>query len=300
MKKSIIMNIQKFCVHDGPGIRTTIFFKGCPLNCIWCHNPESQRFNKEIMFDYEKCSKCGECIKRCKSKALSIKKGIIHYDPSLCNFCGVCIDFCINNARSLVGKVFSVSELLKEIEKDMIFYEESGGGVTLSGGEAMEQIDFIKDLVKQCKSKGISIAIDTCGYTPFENFEKIFDYVDIFLYDIKLINSNKHKKYVGVYNELILKNLKKLSDKGANIHLRLPLIEPINTSDDDIYNLLDYLKDINISKINLLPYHKIGGHKYKKLNIKYDFKSMKKPSDKRLEEIKLLFKNNNYNVKIGG
>jgi len=202
MNKAMIMNIQKFCVHDGPGIRTTVFFKGCPLNCIWCHNPESQNFNKEIMFDYEKCNTCGECVKRCKSKAIKITKENLSYDPSLCSFCEKCIDFCINNARSLVGKKFSISQLMKEIEKDMVFYEESGGGVTLSGGEVMGQIDFVEELVKKCHRKGISVAIDTCGHTPFKNFQKILDYVDIFLYDIKLMDSNKHKKYVGVSNEL--------------------------------------------------------------------------------------------------
>lgn len=295
-----VINIQKYSVHDGPGIRTTIFFKGCPLTCIWCHNPESQNYNSEIMFNDEKCTKCGLCESKCPSKSIIIENEHVINDYSNCKLCEKCIDFCVNNAREMVGKEYTVKELVKEIEKDRVFYEESGGGVTLSGGEVMTHADYVEELVKRCHRKGISVAVDTCGYAPFENFERILEYVDIFLYDIKLINSQYHEKYTGKPNEKILDNLRKLSEKGAKINLRIPLIEGINTDDDNIKGIIDFIKDLNISKVNLLPYHDIGKGKYKRLKMEYVEDLMTTPSDDRLEEIKLLFEQNKYKVKIGG
>ncbi|CAH2213742.1 trans-4-hydroxy-L-proline dehydratase activase [Tepidibacter aestuarii] len=300
MKNAKIINIQKYCVHDGPGIRTTVFFKGCPLTCIWCHNPESQRYKSEIMYNEEKCSKCGECEKRCPHDCIKINEDKIINDYSICSHCENCIDFCVNNARELVGKEYSVNELMKEIEKDKVFYEESGGGVTLSGGEVMSQIDFVEQIVKNCKRKGIHVAIDTCGYAPFESYERIIDYVDLFLYDIKLMNSQRHEKYAGKPNELILKNLVMLSERGANINLRIPLIQGINCDDENIENMLKFIKNLNISSINLLPYHEIGKDKYKRLNINYEDELMSKPSDERIEEIKNIFEKHNFKIKIGG
>lgn len=300
MNKSLILNIQKYSVHDGPGIRTTVFFKGCPLKCLWCHNPESQSYYKQIMYNKEKCSLCGECKKKCSNECIDIEGENIITNFEKCNFCENCVDFCVNNAREVAGKEYTVSELMKEIEKDKVFYEQSDGGVTLSGGEVMSQIDFVYDIVRQCRKKGISVAIDTCGYTSFDNFEKILEYIDVFLYDLKLINSQKHKNYTGVFNEIILKNLEKLSDKGINLNLRIPLIEGINSDDENINATLEFIKNLNISSINLLPYHEIGSDKYKKLNMNYEYSLMKKPSDERIEEIKAIFEKNKFKVKIGG
>lgn len=299
MKKGRIVNIQKYCVHDGPGIRTTIFFKGCPLNCLWCHNPESQRYEKEIMYNHEKCSMCGECEKRCPVNGIKLKENIF-YDPTKCVFCENCIDFCINNARELVGKDYTVSEIMKEIKKDQMFYQESGGGVTLSGGEVMTQIRFVEELVRCCKENGISVAIDTCGYAPFDSFERILDNTDIFLYDIKLMDSKRHEKYTGKSNKIILENVKKLSKRGANIYLRIPLIEGINTDDENIEEIIRFALDLKISKVNLLPYHEIGSDKYKRLNMDYEKGGMTRPTNQRLEEIQSMFKESKFNVKIGG
>lgn len=298
--EGIVFNIQKYSVHDGPGIRTTIFLKGCPLECMWCHNPESQKTNIEITQDANKCSLCGECERRCPEGCIDIDNKRFIYDRQLCSKCGVCIDYCIQGARELVGKIYSVNDILREIEKDNIFYETSSGGVTFSGGEAMMQIDFLENVIKACYEKGISVAVDTSGYTSFDNFNRIIDYVDLFLYDLKIVDDTKHKKYIGKSNKIIIDNLKKLSNKGANINIRIPLIDEINTDEKNIMDTIDIIKELNIKNVNLLPYHNIGRDKYKRLDRTYDEERMSKPSDEKLEQIKFLFEKSNFNVKIGG
>lgn len=199
-----------------------------------------------------------------------------------------------------MGKIYSVNDILREIEKDNIFYETSSGGVTFSGGEAMMQIDFLENVIKACYEKGISVAVDTSGYTSFDNFNRIIDYVDLFLYDLKIVDDTKHKKYIGKSNKIIIDNLKKLSNKGANINIRIPLIDEINTDEKNIMDTIDIIKELNIKNVNLLPYHNIGRDKYKRLDRTYDEERMSKPSDEKLEQIKFLFEKSNFNVKIGG
>lgn len=300
MTYAMVFNTQKFCVHDGPGIRTTVFLKGCPLNCIWCHNPESQSYEKEMMFSRDKCTNCGICGIKCSNDAIMTTETGLENNKEKCTLCGGCMDFCVNNAREIAGKEYKANELIKIIEKDRTFYEQSGGGVTFSGGEAMAQIDALEEIVKRCKESGISVAVDTCGYAPFSSFERILDYVDLFLYDIKLMDTDLHKKYTGKGNELIMENLVKLSERGANINLRLPLIQGINTDDKNIQSIIDFVKPLRISAVNLLPYHDIARDKYSKLSRDYKQEAMEKPSQERLEEIKKLFENNNFKVKIGG
>ncbi|PAB59251.1 trans-4-hydroxy-L-proline dehydratase activase [Anaeromicrobium sediminis] len=299
MKRGLITNIQKCSIHDGPGIRTTIFFKGCSMKCSWCHNPETQSYIPEMMYNSEKCNLCGSCVKACSKNALTLKDEFIHLDSHLCSLCGKCIDYCINNTREIIGTQYTVSELMKEIEKDKIFYDESGGGVTLSGGEVMTQVDFVTDLVKRCKSKGISVAIDTCGHVNYESFEKILDYVDLFLYDIKIMDPLIHQKHTLVDNNLVLSNLEKLANDKANINIRIPLIEDINTDTDNIEKIIHLLKRLNLKKVNLLPYHNTGNHKYERLKMDYE-KNLKAPSEEDLNYIKSIFEKNDFNVKIGG
>jgi len=300
MNKALVFNIQKFSVHDGPGIRTTVFFKGCPLNCMWCHNPESQNFNKEMMISKDKCTLCGRCISRCSSGVIKISDGKLVNDFEKCTLCGNCTDFCVNNAREMVGEDLTSDQILKEIEKDRVFYDQSKGGVTFSGGEAMCQIDELEKLARSCKERGISVAVDTCGYVPFESFEKILDYVDVFLYDIKLMDAELHKKYVGTDNVLILENLVKLSDRGANINLRIPVICGINDDDKSMESIIKFIENTNISNVNLLPYHDIAKNKYYKLGKEYKEDLMHKPSEERMSELKKMFEKYGYKVKIGG
>ncbi|WP_346928751.1 trans-4-hydroxy-L-proline dehydratase activase [Clostridium sp.] len=298
-----IINIQKYSIHDGDGIRTTIFFKGCPLSCLWCHNPESQNYNEELMYNEEKCTGCMTCIETCHQRAISKEENHVITDRNKCNLCKNCLDCCVNNAREIVGKEYTVAQLIKEAEKDRMFYEESSGGITLSGGEVMTQnMDYIEELLKKLKKKGYNIAIDTCGQAPYENYKRVLNYVDTFLYDIKLMDNEKHMKYIGKSNKVILDNLKKLSEAGANINIRIPLVEGINADDESIEEFIKFLKNnINVQKINLLPYHNTGRSKYERLQKVYEGVNFEAPSEKRMKNIKESFEKAGFiNIKIGG
>ncbi|MFC0906180.1 trans-4-hydroxy-L-proline dehydratase activase [Clostridium sp. MT-14] len=300
MTSGTIFNIQKYSIHDGPGIRTTVFFKGCPLKCWWCHNPESQNTNHEIMFFEERCTVCGKCIKKCPQNAIKINNNFPEIDKFKCTLCEKCVDFCPNKAREHVGRNITSNELIKEIVKDEVFYEQSGGGVTFSGGEPLMQVDFLDDILKRCKDRGIHTAVDTSGYAPWKSFERIASKVDLFLYDIKIMDNEKHKKYIGAENDIILKNIENLSNMGCNIYLRMPIIKEINDDNDHIEKTIKLLSIINVEQVNLLPYHKIGMDKYRRLKMNYKLSGMEKPSDERMEEISQKFKKAGIKIKIGG
>ncbi|APQ73222.1 glycyl-radical enzyme activating protein [Clostridium botulinum] len=300
MNKSTIVNIQKFSVHDGPGIRTTVFFKGCPLNCWWCHNPETQRREHEIMFFEERCTACGICVKRCPQKIITMKNNIPVVDEGKCNFCGKCTNFCPNNAREYVGKDLTSQEIIKEIIKDEVFYEQSSGGVTFSGGEPMLHADFINGILEECKVRGIHTTIDTSGYVSWDKFEKVRDKVDLFLYDLKSMNNEIHKKYTGVENTIILENLELLSKYGHNIYLRIPIINDVNDNDKNIDETIKFISKLHLIQVNLLPYHKMGMDKYKRLKMEYKLTGREKPSDEKMNEIAEKFKQAGIKVKIGG
>lgn len=300
-----IFNIQKFSTHDGDGVRTTIFFKGCPLRCMWCHNPESQHYYKELIFHQHKCTICGRCVAKCKQGANSIVDGKIVFDRSKCTACGVCTDWCITEARELAGKEYTVDALVKEAMKDKIFYEQSGGGVTLSGGEVMasQHMDYVEEVCRKLHENGVSIFIDTSGYTDYKNLKRILPYVDVFLYDIKVMDPEDHKKYIGVDNSLILENLKKLSDEGAGLYIRLPIIQQVNATDEHIESVIHFLKENNIHarQVNLLPYHDIGKGKYASLDMEYHDDEMSVPVSELMEHFKSMFEEQGFNkVNIGG
>lgn len=300
-----IFNIQKFSTHDGDGVRTTIFFKGCPLRCMWCHNPESQHYYKELIFHHHKCTACGRCVAKCKQGANSIVDGKIVFDRSKCTACGVCTDWCITEARELAGKEYTVDALVKEAMKDKIFYEQSGGGVTLSGGEVMtsQHMDYVEEVCRKLHENGVSVFIDTSGYTDYENLKRILPYVDVFLYDIKVMDPEDHKKYIGVDNSLILENLKKLSDEGAGLYIRLPIIQQVNATDEHIESVIHFLKENNIHarQVNLLPYHDIGKGKYASLDMEYHEDEMSVPVSELMEHFKSMFEEQGFNkVNIGG
>lgn len=297
--KANIFNIQRFSIHDGPGIRTTVFFKGCPLKCTWCHNPESQNSEREILYDKSKCTLCGKCIKACKNNAIEIKNNILTTNMDKCTFKGDCTVCCINSARQVAGKEYTVDEVVEEVLKDRVFYKNSKGGVTLSGGEPLIYADFVEELLKKLKKENIHTAVDTCGYGDFEVLERISKYTDLFLYDLKLMDDDKHILYTGLSNAVIIDNLIRLSKIHKNINLRLPLIEGINADEDNMIRILKFIKDTNVKKINLLPYHDIGRHKYEKLSRPYS-ENMKRPADEKLKRFKEIFEKEGYKVKIGG
>ena len=300
MISPLALSVQKFSVHDGPGIRTTVFFKGCPLRCTWCHNPESQNFTAELMADNEKCTGCGLCAAHCPEQAILVNASIQCTDRSRCLACGDCVDFCRKNAREIAGKPFSASELLAEIIKDQVFYEQSGGGVTFSGGEPLCHIDELEGLAAECRNRGLHVTLDTCGHVPQEAFRRILPHTDLFLYDLKHMDPEQHCLHTGQDNRLILDNLKYLSDAGATLFLRLPLLEGINTDSENIDSTLRFIKNLNIAQVNLLPYHNTGSSKHAKLGAFAGSAILSAPSPERLAAIARRFAARGLSTHIGG
>lgn len=264
-KRGLIFDIQRFCLHDGPGIRTVIFFKGCPLRCKWCQNPEGLVPETEIGFSKDKCTECHECEKVCFPGAIHFdsSKRIDHY---ICDRCGKCAEVCYAGALQLIGKYYSPEELLKESITDIAFFNSSGGGITLSGGEPTYQIEFLANFLPLAKQEGLHIAVETCGYIPYEKLKSIIPLVDLILYDIKTINPVLHKKLTGQYNEIILKNFDQLLGGGVEILVRIPLIPSLTATEKNLEDIANFLKDRNIQRVNLLPYHKMGEVKLKKID----------------------------------
>ena len=300
MTTGIIFNIQRYSIHDGPGIRTTVFLKGCPLNCWWCQNPESQLSGQEMIFWEDRCIGCGACSTICPSGAIQIKNGIPVTEKEKCILCGKCIEKCPALAREMIGKKLTAEEIIKEVEKDLVFYEESGGGVTFSGGEPLGQSEFLESLLICCQKKKIHTAVDTSGYISWEILSKISSKVDLFLYDLKIMDNKRHKKYTGVSNELILENLKKLSSIHNNIFVRFPVIPGINDDYQNIKETGAFLSSLKIVQVNLLPYHHIGVDKYRRLGRTYKLVTTQPPSEEKLSEVSAILRKFNLNVKLRG
>lgn len=299
-----ITNIQKFSIHDGDGIRTTVFYKGCPLRCQWCHNPETQRYEKEMQVDPDKCVGCGACARVCPNGAVTMQDGRPVLDRKACTFCGKCTNFCPAGIREIVGKDYGIKELVKELLKDQMFYEDSGGGVTLSGGEVMTmETDYLVRLMKELRRQDVTVTVDTCGYVPYEKFAAVLPYVDTFLYDVKVMDPELHKKYIGVDNRLILDNLIRLAADGARIYIRIPTVLEVNGNEKNMQETIAFLKkhDIHPPQVNLLPYHDTGSGKYRKLEMEYKGTDLHAPEKEEMERFAALFREAGFlNTKIGG
>jgi len=278
-EKGLVFNIQKFSIHDGIGIRTLVFMKGCPLKCKWCANPESQSFKKEIMFLKEKCIGCGSCSSNCPQNGIDIETYTIN--RAICDGCGQCAKHCYANAKKTIGESMTIDQIMEKVEKDRIFYRNSNGGVTVGGGEPLAQADFVAKLIKRLKESHIHTAIETCGYAPWEKCEDIFRNLDQVFFDIKHMDSKKHKEITGVSNELILENAKRLAslDGNRNIVFRIPLIPGYNQEDENIIETGRFIGALSKENTNIeteiLLYHNMGENKYNGLDKQYELKGVK-------------------------
>ncbi|MDH5783048.1 MAG: glycyl-radical enzyme activating protein [Candidatus Bathyarchaeota archaeon] len=298
----MIFDIKRYAIHDGPGIRTTVFLKGCPLKCLWCHNPEGITREQEFMWWKERCIACRDCQKVCIKGAISFLDDYLLLNQLKCDLCRACVDACHSQALKLVGKKMTVTQVIKKIEKDMIFYDQSGGGVTFSGGEPLMQPHFLHSLLKACRELGIHTAIDTSGFANSEVLLKISKHVDLILYDLKVINDEKHVKFTGVSNKPILENLKKLSGYRRKIIVRFALIPSVNDDEKDIQELGAFVSSLkSVKELSILPYHKAGVEKFKRLmKPKNSLFIGSLPSDEKLSEIERKLKNFGLKIQTGG
>ena len=301
--EGLIFDIKKYAIHDGPGIRTTVFLKGCPLSCPWCHNPEGISSKPHLVYRKDLCIGCGECLNACPNGAIVNKgnEGFVTI-PSLCKGCGTCAEVCPAEAREIIGRKETVQQVLEEIEKDVPFYDTSGGGVTFSGGEPLMQPGFLVPLLEACGERGIHRAVDTSGYADPATLMAVAERTDLFLFDIKLMDPDRHRALTGVSNERILSNLFNLAGTGAKLAVRIPLIPGINDDEENLERTATFLKGLpnGISSIHILPYHETGLSKYKKLGRDYRFRAIGPPSDNHIATVVKRFSDMGLEVKIGG
>ena len=296
-----IFDIKKYSIHDGPGIRTTVFFKGCPLHCRWCHNPESQQAGKEMIYRQNRCLGCRACLAACEQGAIAWVDDRPVVDRERCTLCGACVEACYPEAREIVGREVSVAALMAEIERDVSFYDESGGGVTISGGEPLAQPAFLRALLVACKGAELHTALDTCGYAPWSVLEDVRGYVDLFLYDLKLMDEARHRDLTGVSNGPILDNLLALSERGHDIIIRVPVIPGVNDGQEELRQIGAFAARLpHLRRLDLLPYHHIAVEKYERLERAYAFSEARPPSEAQLVEIAALLRTFDLEGKIGG
>jgi len=302
MVEGIIFDIKRYAIHDGPGIRTTAFLKGCPLSCPWCHNPESINPEPEIMISQLRCNAdCEICIGECPENVLAKRERLICLDKQKCRACGRCVDACVYDALQIAGRRIKAHDLISEIEKDRIFFDTSGGGVTLSGGEPLMQMPFVRELLPIMKSKEFHVAIDKSGYVPSDDMISIKEYVDLFLFDLKMMDRTAHVHYTGVPNDLILSNLRRVSEENIPVEIRVPLISGVNDTPSNIRQTAAFLKKSAIkARICLLPYHKGGCAKHIRLQPESRVSDFEAPSAKRVEKIKKELAEQGFDVKVGG
>jgi pyruvate formate lyase activating enzyme len=301
LTQGIVFDIKRFSIHDGPGIRTTVFFKGCPLHCGWCHNPESQAFGPELLIRDNRCIHCGACQAACDQAAIIGDGDALITLPERCTLCGACVQVCYAEAREIVGRQMTVAKVMAEVERDLTFYDESGGGVTFSGGEPLIQPKFLLALLQACKAKGLHTALDTCGLAPWETLESIRPYVDLFLYDLKLVDEVKHRQFTGVSNAIILTNLRALSQRRHRIVIRVPFVPGINDDRENILQIGTFAASLpHLEGVDLLPYHAAAVDKYERLNRRYELSSTRPPSNESLLEAASLLASFGLRVKIGG
>lgn len=293
-KSGIVTDIQRFSLHDGPGIRTTVFVKGCPLNCKWCHNPETRSFKPQISFSADKCANCFSCIDVCPTNAHYIEDSLHQINFSLCDLSGKCVTICPNNALKIIGHDKSIDEIMEVVLSDKDYYINSGGGITISGGEPMSQFEFTKNLLKASKLNGIHTAMETCGYGPKNRFLEIADFVDVFLFDYKETNEEKHYEFTGVGRKIILERLRTLHNEDKKIILRCPIIPGVNDRDDHFEGIANLVKELpNLAGVELMAYHDIGRDKAVEIGMNNNLSKVENATEEMKQS--WLVKLKNYN-----
>ncbi len=301
--KGVVFNIQHYSIHDGPGIRTTVFLKGCPLRCLWCQNPESQTSKPELFFATEKCTGCATCLPACPTQAITVHDGRSWTDRALCTGGGKCAEVCPNEARNLMGREMTVGEVFKDVNGDAIFYQRSGGGVTISGGDAVAQPKFAASLLQLCKAAGLHTTVDTCAHARWDTFLPILQYTDLVLLDFKHMDPVEHAKFTGVSNELILENAKRIHHElHTPLLARVPVIPGVNDSADNIAATARFVaQELAPSiRVHLLPYHKLGETKYERLEKAGQSFTTQPPTDGRMAELRHLVESFGLSATLGG
>ncbi len=301
MATGVIFDIKKYAIHDGPGIRTTVFFKGCPLACRWCHNPEGMTLAVQRIYRQQRCIDCGECIQICPRKAIRRTAEGLIADPSKCELCRTCADQCPSDAVDFVGQKVTVAEVLRQIEKDTAFYDQSKGGVTFSGGEPLMQPEFLLELLDACGNLDLHRTVDTTGYVDETLLLKVAQKTDLFLYDLKIMDADKHRRYTGVSNEQILANLAQLAQINVRLQVRMPVIPGINSDTENIDETADFIHSIGrIEHISLLPFHNSAKGKYNRLGMHWISAPIVPPGAEMLQKIAARLKRTGLKVTIGG
>ena len=299
-RPGLIFNIMRFSLHDGPGIRTTVFLKGCPLSCSWCHNPEGRKRKPDLMFFESRCVRCGECVRACPHGATVLENGAVRITGA-CRACGTCVDVCAAGARELAGRWVTAREVMEEIERDRLFWEESGGGLTFSGGEPLFQPQFLGALLEACRERNIHTAVETCGYASQRVLLRVARRVDLFLFDLKLLNSVKHRLHTGRGNELVLSNLGALAETGREIIIRYPVIPGINADEANVRQMLQFLEKLRLRRIDLLPFNPAGAEKYRRLRlVPREIDGEGGMVMRVVEQIASRFREHGFDVRIGG
>jgi pyruvate formate lyase activating enzyme len=299
--KRFVISITRMTVHNGPGMRTVILFKGCPLRCFWCSTPESQKETPEISVYPDKCIHCDQCVPVCPLNAINLTDETISIDRAICDNCGKCAEVCYTEALKLLGQEMTVQELLEEVKKDAVVYKHSGGGVTVSGGEPLLKPEFALELFRAFKEDGISVGVDTCGYVPWENIKPVLPYIDFFLWDMKLMDDRKHREFTGVSNRRILDNIRSVSERNVPIYIRLPVIPGYNDSEENIRATCEFARGLSsLVEINLLPMHHLGKVRYASLGRDYPIAGIPLIPDNILQDIKGLVESYQLDCRIVG